>query len=135
MAVIHRFRLKFLSKIAIIVNVCFGLLGISSPAWARNLHQASLAERYRMHINSIIDALEDGTIESDMRYLSGLKEIDAAPVVDANKRQNPQQAKKKRIEGGKADGGVAPRGPQQAKKIKPGGGSTHPRGPQQAKKK
>ncbi len=134
MAAIHRFRLKFLSNIAIIVNVCFGLIGISSPAWARNLHQASLTERYRVHLNSVIDALEDGSIESDMRYLSGLKEIDATPVVDANRKQNPQQAKKKRIEGGKADGGVTPRGPQQAKKKKPGD-TAHPRGPQQAKKK
>ena len=93
-----------------------------------------LAERYRVHLNSVIDALDNGAIESDMRYLSGLKEIDATPVVDANKKQNPQQAKKKRIEGGKADGAVTPRGPQQAKKKKPGD-TAHPRGPQQAKKK
>ncbi|MBN2078415.1 MAG: hypothetical protein JW838_05585 [Spirochaetes bacterium] len=93
-----------------------------------------MSERYRVHLNSIIDDLESGAIESDMRHLSKLKEIDAAPVVDAGKKQNPQQAKKKRIEGGKVDGAVTPRGPQQAKKKKPGD-TAHPRGPQQAKKK
>lgn len=134
MAVINRFRLKLLTRIAVVINVCFGLIGISSPSWARNLQQAGLAERYRMHLNSVINALDHEALTSEMNYMARLKGMDMVPVVDASKKQNPQQAKKKRIEGGKVDGEVTPRGPQQAKKKKPGD-TAHPRGPQQAKKK